>query len=443
MTSTKPPRHGLRRGRFATNTPSAQGVLAAFCVAAALTTAGPSSASAETVEGDEVRIREIRTYGNYKTSRAVMLHYCEFKAGDVLSQRALDRKLSRTRRNLGNTQFFSRVNVFDLPRSNPREAVIMLDVAEGTDWHLSASTWQARLSKENIGGDAVTLGVEFGLDRQRLFYEQPWIFGLPLAVGASGFYESGHKTDIEGDHGYGGEWFYHEAAGGDASLGYIITLRSKVGLAVLGEYINYYDAHFKTDPVGRFGVMPEGNLVAARPFAEWDRRDNDLYPTRGTFFRIQGELSSPAVGDYDYAGFEGNVRGYVSPWRLFVLAGRIRGGSMSDATPYIRRISIRGADGLRYAASNRTVGTQALLATAEIRRRLFRSPIFNAWFEGVAFVDAGRTWDPGQPVTLEDFDYAFGPGIRVHMRSPLYFDWRAELNVYDELAFYATARRAF
>ncbi len=408
-----------------------------------MTAAGISSASAETVESDEVRIKEIRTYGNTKTSRGVMLHYCEFKAGDVLSQGALDRKMFRTKVNLGNTHFFSRVNVFDLPRSNAGEAVIMLDVAEGTDWHLSASTWQARLSKENIGGAAVTLGVEFGLDRQRLFYEQPWVFDLPFAVGGSGFFENGHKTEIESDRGYGGEWFYHEAVGGDASLAYIITLRSQVGMAVLGEHINYYDGHFKKDPAGRFGVVPEADLVAARPFAEWDRRDSDLYPTRGTFFRIQSELSSPAVSDYDYAGFEGDVRGYVSPWRLFVLAGRVRGGSTSDATPYIRRISIRGADGLRYAASNRVVGTGAFLVTAEIRRRLFRSPIFDGWFEGVAFVDAGRTWDPGEPVRFENFNYAFGPGIRVHMRRPVYFDWRAELNVNDELAFYATARRAF
>jgi outer membrane protein assembly factor BamA len=318
-----------------------------------------------------------------------------------------------------------------------------VDVAEGTDWHASADTWQVRLSKENIGGDAVTVGAEFGLEIQRLFYEQPWIFGAPLEVGASAFFENGHLTRVEDDGGYYSEWFSHEAAGAEAALGYIVNLRAKVGLAALGEYVNYYDPRFKADPDGRFGIRPEARLVAARPFFEWDRRDNDLYPTRGFFLGMRGEISPPAVSDYDYEGVEGEVRGYVSPWGRFVLAERIRGGVTTDHTPYIRRISIRGADGLRNVASSRTIGTRAFVATTEVRRRLFRSPLFDAWFEGVAFFDAGRAWDPGQPVEFGDFDYAFGPGIRLHMRSPLYFDWRAELNVNDGLAFYATARRAF
>ncbi len=413
-----------------------------MCAAALLSVPNPSYALAAAGEG-RIVIKEIRTYGNQKTARGVLLHYCEFEVGEELTQAELDRKIKRTKRNLLKTQYFERVNVFDLPRSNPGEAVIMLDVAEGSDWHLSASTWQVRLSKENVGGVAVTLGVEFGFKRQRLYYEQPWVFGSRFTVGAAGFYESGRETQIESDAGYTGEWFSHEAAGVEGLLGYVVTQRFRVGSAFLGEYINYYDGRFKEDPWRRFGVMSAADLFAARPYAEWDGRDDDIYPTEGVYAKIVGELSSPAVGDYDYAGAEGDVRAYVSPWREFVLATRVKGGAMSDTTPYIRRISIRGSDGLRNPESNRTFGTRALLFTAEIRRRLFRSPIFDAWFEGVAFVDAGRTWDPGQPFALEGFSYAFGPGIRVHMRKPFFFDWRAELNLYDKPAFYATAHRAF
>jgi outer membrane protein assembly factor BamA len=435
--------HGPRRGLFATGASRVPGRAAALCAAAALLAGGAAAAEAPAPPEGKIRVKEIRTFGNEETSRGVILHYCEFKAGDVLTQEGLDRKIRRTERNLINTQFFSRVHVFDLPRSDPRQAVIMVDVAEGTDWHLSADTWQVRVSKENIGGDAVTVGAEFGLEIQRLFYEQPWIFDAPLVTAASAFFENGHLIRIEDDGGYYSEWFSHETAGAEASLGYLINLRTTVGLAALGEYVNYYDPRSKTDPDGRFGIRPEARLIAARPFFEWDQRDNDLYPTRGFFLGLKGELSPPAVSDYDYEGFEGEVRGYVSPWGRFVLAERVRGGIMSDHTPYIRRISIRGADGLRNVASSRTIGTKAFVATTEVRRRLFRSPLFDAWFEGVLFCDAGRAWDPGQPVEFGDFDYAFGPGIRLHMRSPLYFDWRAELNVNDGLAFYATARRAF
>jgi outer membrane protein assembly factor BamA len=407
-----------------------------------LSAASPSYTPAATGE-ERVVIKEIRTYGNYKTERGILLHYCEFKVGDELTQAELDRKITRTKRNLLKTQFFGRANVFDLPRSNPGEAVVMLDVAEGSSWHLSAFTWQVRLSKENVGGVAVELGAEFGLELQRLYYEQPWIFGSRFAVGAGGFFESGHETKIESDEGLTGEWFSHEAAGGEGLISYVITHRFDAGVGVLGEYINYYDGRFKEDPWGRFGVEPEATLVAARPFIEWDGRDDDVFPTRGLYAKFEGELSSPAAGDYDYEGVQGDVRGYVYPWREFVWATRVKGGAMSDATPYIRRISIRGSGGLRNPHSNVTIGTRAVLFTGEVRRRLFRSPIFDAWFEGVAFVDAGRAWDPGQRVAFERFSYAFGPAIRVHMRRPVYFDWRAELNLYDKLAFYATAQRSF
>ena len=292
-------RHGPRRGRFAIGASPAPGYAAAVCAVVALLV-GRAAADLEPPDG-KIRIQEIRTFGNTRTSRAVILHYCEFEAGDVLTQNELDGKIRRTERNLINTQFFSRVHVFDLPRRDPREAVVMVDVTEGTDWHVSADTWQIRLSKENLGGDAVTVGTEFGLEIQRLFYEQPWIFDAPLVAGASAFFENGHETVVEDDNGRYGEWFYHEAAGGDASLGYIVTLRARVGVAVLGEHVNYYAPRFKIDPDGRFGVRPEALLVAARPYVEWDRRDNDLYPTRGFFVGLRGELSPAAVSDYDYA----------------------------------------------------------------------------------------------------------------------------------------------
>ncbi len=83
------------------------------------------------------------------------------------------------------------------------------------------------------------------------------------------------------------------------------------------------------------------------------------------------------------------------------------------------------------------------LYSVEVRRRLGRTPLVDGWLEGVWFMDAGRTWDPREPTRLADFDYAFGPALRLHMKSPLYLDWRGELNVNGALAVYAGARRGF
>jgi len=404
--------------------------------------AGPASPAGGQPE-TRVQIKEIRVYGNTVTSRRVILQYCEFREGDLLTVGELTRKIKRTKRNLENTHFFARVNVFDLPRPDPGRATIMIDVAEGSTWHVAASTRQVRVSRENIGGEAVTLGVEGGLDRERVFYNQPWVFDQDLEASAAPFFENRHLTSIENDRGEVGEWFYHDAVGGEGGLGYIITRRSASGLNLLVEHVDYFDDRFKADPWGRFGVAPHANLFALRPYARWDNRDDELYPTRGFFVEARGELAPAGVGDYEYKGIEGDLRGYVSPGLAFVVASRILAGTMTETTPYIRRIDIHGSEGLRTINSYRTVGTRAFLATVELRRKLFRSPIFDAWFEGVAFLDAGRTWDPGQPFRFEYFDYAFGPGVRLHMRSPFYFDWRGELNVHGDLAIYASARRAF
>ncbi len=434
MSANRPRRHGCRRGCFWPP--------ATFAPAAAFLLLLATTANAAPAERGVV-VAEIRTYGNTVTAREIIINYCEFREGDVLSEDELARKIALTKQNLQNTQFFARVNVFDLPRAEPSRAVIMVDVAEGTTWHLAASTRQAYFSKENIAGRAVTLGAEFGLDRERLFYEQSWAFGLPLVSAASFFYENGRLSSVENDRGFAGEWFYNDAAGVEGSLGYIATLRATVGLALLGEYINYYGGRFKGDPFGRFGVADVSRLAALRPYAEWDGRDDDLYPTRGAYVRVEGELANRRIGDYSYGRGEYDLRGYVSPFGKVVFAGRLRGGAATDGTPYIRRLSIHGIDGLRTVNSNRTVGTRAFLASGEIRRNLFPSPIFDAWFEGVVFADAGRTWDPGQPFRFEDFDYAFGPALRLHMRGPAYFDWRAELNVHGDLAFYASAHPGF
>jgi len=401
-----------------------------------------AATAAAAANGELIRVKEIRLYGARYTSARVIRHYLEVREGDILTQKELDEGLARSRRNLENTQFFSRVNIFDLPRKNPREAVIMVDLAEGTTWRLAASTRQVRLSKANMGGAARTLGAEFGLDRQRVFFEQPWLFDRKLVAAAGAFFENGRLIETEAYHGPG-ERFRYESVGGDASLGYIITLRANAGLGVLAEDLTYYDTHIKATPWPRYGVQSHARLVALTPYLEWDARDDTLYPTRGFWFRIQGEGATAAVGDYEYAGGKLETRGYFSPAWKVVAAQRLIVGATSARTPYIRWFDISGGEGLRNAISRRVVGTTAALYTAELRRYLFPSPWFSAWFEGVAFFDAGRTWDAGEPVDVSGFDYAFGPGLRLHMRNPLIFDWRAELDVNQELAFYATARAAF
>jgi len=390
-----------------------------------------------------VKIKEIRVYGNRHTARSVILHYCSLREGDLVPPGELAAHLERTRDNLLKTLFFARVNVFDLPRSNPAEAVIMIDVAEGTPFHLSATTRQLHFTWDNIGGRALTVGCDAGLDREALFYSQPWVFDWPVVIGTTAFYDPGTKTSVENDAGTMGEWFFHEDAGAYGGLGYILSPRATLGMDFLGQYSYYYNIRIKTDPWNRLGVGSRTTVTAAQPYFKWDRRDSDVFPTRRTYLEIKGELADKTWGDYAYRCLETDMRGYYSPTPRVVLALQILAGVQTGPIPYIRRLSWWGADGLRNPYCHRVNGTRGVLLKSELRGRIAKSPLFDAWFEGLWFADMGRTWDPDESVVLRDWGFATGPGVRVHMRDPLLFDWRAELNCYGDFAFYATATRAY
>jgi outer membrane protein assembly factor BamA len=412
-----------------------------FCLAVLLAAAS-APAAGENAPSETIHIKEIRVYGNDRTLRRTILHYCEFREGDAMTQAELDRKLIRTRSNLERTAYFSRVNVFDLPRRDPTAAVIMVDVVKGTMWYLSASTRQVRISKASIGGNVREVTGDFGLDYQKLSFK-PWFFNRNLEAGAGGYYASGHLTTVEDATGLVGEWFYSESFGAEGSFGCLFTRRLGSGIGVLAEEAHYYDGVFKADPFYRLGIKSYTRSVALKPYMEWDSRDDVLKPTRGLYLKAECEGADRRVGDFDYEGVKLDMRAYLSPIKGTVFAARVLAGISSDETPYVRRYNIHGADGLRSTDYYRVVGTKMLLGSAEMRQYLADSPFFEAWFEGALFVDVGRTWDPYEEVRMRDFDVATGPSLRLHMQSPMHFDWRADLNVNRELAFYATASRAF
>lgn len=390
-----------------------------------------------------VRIKEIRIHGNDLTAARVIKRYCEFREGDVLEETELAARITATSRNLRNTHYFARVNVFRLPSADAAEAVIMIDVAEGTTWRASASTRQVRVLKDNIRGAAAALGAEGGFDRERLFFSQIWVGDLPAEARAEFFYENGKKVEIENDLGRGGESFYYEGAGAEFGGGYVFTLRGAAGATVLREYDEFYRGVFKAVPFRRFGVRPHVSFTAVKPYCRWDGRDDDLYPTRGFYAEGRAEFAPPASGDYDYYLGEGDFRGYVMGPAGIVVAQRLRVGAATAETPYVRRFSLANLDGLRSVSYYETAGTRMVLYSCEARRRVGRAPLVDGWFELVWFFDAGRTWDPEEPVRAVAFGYAFGPGVRLHVKSPLYLDWRGEVNLYRGWAVFGSARRGF
>lgn len=401
-----------------------------------------SSAPGASPDG-KITVAEIRTYGNELTRYDVITKYCAFAVGDRLTQTELDKRIERTRQNLENTFFFRRVNVYDLPRSDPDRAVILVAVRERSPWSLSADFWKVGIAKENIGGRALRIGATVGVNRLEFDLKQPWFLGSDFVFGGRVFYENDDRIDVENYAAVPGEYFGVEAVGAAGGVGYNFNSTDSFGAELVWERRNFYDESIKTDPFGRLGVGGTTNLVSIKPYLEFNRRDMERTPTSGIYAKISSEFADKSLGDYTYRKAECDVRFYVTPGGFSTFALRGVGGYSTDSTPYFKRFGIEGLEMLRAVDYNNVVGNRMLVGSFEIRRDLFRLPVFDAWFVGAAFFDAGRTWDPGEPVELKELAYGYGPALRVHVREPFVLDARAEATFSKEFKGYLSASHGF
>jgi hypothetical protein len=99
-----------------------------------------------------VAVQEIRIDGNTETRDYVIRKLLEVSVGQKLTQEQLTDLISQSRQNLIESQYFNNVQVFDLPRTDPAKAVILVDVEESEPWHYGASTSSVYIGRDNIGG---------------------------------------------------------------------------------------------------------------------------------------------------------------------------------------------------------------------------------------------------------------------------------------------------
>ena len=190
----------------------------------------------------------------------------------------------------------------------------------------------------------------------------------------------------------------------------------------------------------------------------FDNRDSPLDPKRGTYFRLETELSHEILGSElnifrPTAEFR-QILPLSEDWRV---AGRLKGGFTqglggTDRIPLIRRFFLGGADSVRGFPYQRLGpldingdplgGVIALEGSVELR--------FPLWGDlgGVLFVDGGNTWDSLQD-EVPDFFYTTGAGLRYQTPvGPLRLDFGWQLNPpegdpYERWQVYLSVGQAF
>lgn len=171
---------------------------------------------------------------------------------------------------------------------------------------------------------------------------------------------------------------------------------------------------------------------------KYDSRDHPLSPTRGTYFRVELELSHSTLGsEVNFFRPVAEVRHILTLSGKWLLAGRAEAGycktlAGTDSVPLIRRFYPGGADSVRgypyqrlgpLDENGRPLGGVAMLeGSVELR--------FPVWGDlgGVLFLDAGNTWGTLE-LPIPALRYAAGCGIRYDTPvGPLRLDFGYQLN---------------
>lgn len=127
------------------------------------------------------------------------------------------------------------------------------------------------------------------------------------------------------------------------------------------------------------------------------KRDNDLFPRRGSSISVSGRSMAGLNKDRnDFSAYEGSLAFYHSfrEESRLVFAGRIGAGFNTGEYPFYQAQVLDGKTELRGFRKTRFYGDSKVFGSLEMRLKLFdlRSYLFPASFGIMGFYDVGRIW---------------------------------------------------
>lgn len=365
-------------------------------------------------KGNQVYIERIDVVGNTKTRDQVIRRQMRVYEGELFSGTGMRRSKERITQ-LG---FFETVEVSQKPGLDNQHVVVQVEVKEK-----STGTFQVGLGFSNVEnfiftaqiaqnnflgwGQAVSASAQLSSLRnfiQVSFYDQYFLDSN--VIFAADFYRT--QADYFG--------FIRQATGGSVTLGYNVLEDVMVNLAYTLEFINVEPGRdYNAEIPGAYDFGP-GRTSAFRVSAQWDRRDNRLFATRGHL--LFGSIDfAPDIfgGTFNYIRYTAYGR-YYYPLPLGIVAkanlqvGYIQAlPSQRPVLPISERYFLGGIQTLRGYAL-RTVSPTEKRGTSTLPDALSQDypvggdkqlllnvelefPIFEkVGIRGVVFFDAGNSF---------------------------------------------------
>ena len=148
-------------------------------------------------------------------------------------------------------------------------------------------------------------------------------------------------------------------------------------------------------------------------FTEWTEAD------QGIRFEWRSEFAPAALShDFDFSRHIASLRGWWQPTSRRTVSGRVMAGLSNGVLPTERLLTLGGIGTVRGYQFKEAAGDGMLLLNGEARQRFGRSP-----FAGLAFVDAGRVFEP-RPGSRHDWMTGVGVGLEIGEGSRIEFGWR-------------------
>ena len=415
------------------------------------------------IENDRAHIENIIIKGNEKTKDYVILRELPLESGDIFSKS----KLTAGLRNLYNLQFFSMVNPQILPGSENNLVDLIINVEEQSTTSLEFGLTFSGVSEtnkipisvfakwqdSNVAGTGKTLSAQLAVatDQQSvsLGYNDSWFLGLPLSFSLSGSFYHKELTTLQNMYlpdGLNTTDYYMDYTNWTTSVGAsvgrrwtpdfaILTLAGGISFNLLN---NVYDPEMYT-PVDT--TISEYNNDWGWTNSVWtsfsiDDRNINYDPSKGWFAsqRLSWTGLIPAIEDQFYLRSDTKLEGYVplvdwavsEHWSLqLILAGytglSFQVPSANTTIGATNQLYIDGMfNGRGWGIESGEKGQAMWSSYVELRWPFVKGMLAaDFFFDAVALKDTLQ--DLGN-LTLNDFKFSFGPGLRIAMpQFPLRF----------------------
>ena len=397
----------------------------------------------------ELTVNSVSVQGNTRTKLGVLKKMIKTRAGEPFRA---ERWTADLRRLVG-TQWFENVRSVE-NQPEPGKIDLVADVKEGRTGNFgigvqldprSSFAGTLKLSDTNFQGSGQSIGLNVlqgtagGGPSIDLDYGNPFMDERGTALNVSlysrliyRFQGTGFGSD---DSPTEDDIFTERRTGASVALGRSFTDTLAANVALRYESIKTNDLN--TDSSTGF-IQQDGTLATVTLGMTRNRRDVDIDPARGDWFRLEvepGFANITAVGGelQDTLGLKNFIKS-TAEYRLYwsperprqrneldaprkVIAFRARYGVISGDVPFFEQFFMGGASTIRGYDEDRFWGKQAFLTTLEYRHPIQKALAISA------FVDYGGAW--GGFGTVGEFTQSsstrlkLGYGLGVSFRSPL------------------------